>query len=172
MIKKWTTDTWISLSAVIVSVCALFVAVNQGVVSRNHHKLSVKPHLIVFYSEHEEDGIGWSIRNSGLGPAQLRSIKKSIGDTEYSGWNEILKKHGIVGEYHYTNPSYNWIYKDGDENPLLRLPWGSTEGEQLRKNLRDTLKIEVCYCSFYEDCWTTSNINKVPQSISSCGDGS
>lgn len=64
----------ISISSVVIAVCALFATIYQAHLSRRHNRLSVKPVLIVCDRREDQD-IGcefhFSIDNCGIGPAMV-----------------------------------------------------------------------------------------------------
>ena len=60
----------LSLTAIIISVCALFVTIFQSRQIVKHNKLSVTPHLTFDSFVDEDEGtISLSISNTGVGPA-------------------------------------------------------------------------------------------------------
>jgi hypothetical protein len=65
-------------AALIVAVCAFFVAVYQAYATRRHNRLSVTPHLVVFTDRRNDNGQAKfvvKLRNSGLGPAIIRTYE-------------------------------------------------------------------------------------------------
>lgn len=77
-VMKDSPSIWIEISAVIVSLCALFLTVYQTIETQNHNELSVKPHLVF---EQNNDGI--ILKNNGLGPAVFKFLKIEYGKDEY-----------------------------------------------------------------------------------------
>ena len=85
------TNTIVSFSAIIVSIASIFIATWQGIESRRHNLLSVRPKLDLSF-EVGRNSFGYSIKNQGLGSAIIteRKIfldgKEFIPQTKYFGW--------------------------------------------------------------------------------------
>jgi hypothetical protein len=88
----------ISLSAIVIAISSLAVSIWQGFVSRRHNRLSVTPLLAIdfkFTSDACLNGI--YIKNTGLGPAIIKSFCISIDDEkiefeDYKLWEMAIKK--------------------------------------------------------------------------------
>lgn len=65
------------IAAVIISICALFVATFQGCQSIESNKIAVRPNIdITFNGVIGSDAPhGFKVRNSGVGPAIIQSIE-------------------------------------------------------------------------------------------------
>lgn len=68
-------------AALFVSICALFLTINQSMATRRHNRLTVKPHLTSFterVADSERNGIVLvkaTLSNNGLGPAIIKSFE-------------------------------------------------------------------------------------------------
>ena len=66
--KKISSDKIVSYSAIIIAMASIFVANWQGIETRNHNRLSVRPKLEIIF-ESGKDSFGYYLLNNGLGPA-------------------------------------------------------------------------------------------------------
>jgi hypothetical protein len=68
-------------AALLVSICALFLTINQSMATRKHNRLTVKPHLTSFTEirpDPERQGIMTvkaTLSNNGLGPAIVKTFE-------------------------------------------------------------------------------------------------
>lgn len=76
------TNTIVSFSAIIVSIASIFIATWQGMETRRHNRLSVRPKLD-FSFEVGKNGFGYSILNQGLGPAIITEAKIFLDGEEF-----------------------------------------------------------------------------------------
>jgi len=76
------SDT-IAISAGVIALAALGVSIWQGYISREHNKLSVRPHLeFILHCKTTED-FRLILRNSGLGPALISKISLFVDNKEF-----------------------------------------------------------------------------------------
>src|SRR5215510_9458979 len=72
--SRWSTDRIVSLSAMAVGVCSLFITLYQTYLTREAQSASVLPYL-AFGVTSNNDGAYLTLRNDGLGPARLESVQ-------------------------------------------------------------------------------------------------
>lgn len=72
--RRWSTDRVVSLSAMAVGVCSLFITLYQTYLTREAQSASVLPYL-AFGITSTNDGAYLTLRNDGLGPARLESVR-------------------------------------------------------------------------------------------------
>lgn len=90
------TNTIVSFSAIIVSIASIFIATWQGVETRRHNRLSVRPKLDLSFDV-GKNNFGYSILNQGLGPAIITERKIFFDGKEfnppmkYFGWATALQ---------------------------------------------------------------------------------
>jgi hypothetical protein len=72
--RRWSTDRVVSLSAMAVGVCSLFITLYQTYLTREAQSASVLPYL-AFGITSTDDGAYLTLRNDGLGPARLESVR-------------------------------------------------------------------------------------------------
>src|SRR5262245_31091499 len=84
MKMKWDTDRIVAISAMLVGVGSLFIVLYQTSLMREQAKASVLPYLMIAYISNN-DGVYLTMRNVGLGPARIDSIKVLHGGSTFDG---------------------------------------------------------------------------------------
>jgi hypothetical protein len=67
---KLNTEKIVSISAILIALCSLFLSFYEGYKTRKYHNLTIKP-LIDLEFVYRDDGVGWLCTNHGLGPAAV-----------------------------------------------------------------------------------------------------
>lgn len=163
-IKKLSSSDKIAFSALIVAICSIVLTIWQINSSQNHNKLSVRPLVAVdFHYRADRNEVGLSIFNLGNGPGIIKWASIKINEKRYISWTnlvdylssattetriEILKFRNI--------PSGVILKPDLDRERAKVLLFRTNTFSNVIKKLDDT-KIEVCYCSLYNDCWLVSS---------------
>lgn len=86
--KKWTSEDYTALSALVISLCALFVSIRQTIIMGEQQKLSAWPYVyhVVQSSVKDEDSTGQfsiQVHNKGLGPAVIEHLEVLLMDSVY-----------------------------------------------------------------------------------------
>jgi hypothetical protein len=149
--RIWMMDTWISLCAAIIALCALFLSIYEGYSIRKHSRLSVRP-LVVLDSGINESGSGFRLENSGLGPAIVKWFSVEIDGKQIPHWKAFVEELKLPsgGGYHYMNPSNKSVILPGEKKQLF---WVIGEKDVALRNTRRKITMKICYCSIYEECW-------------------
>ncbi|GLX79224.1 hypothetical protein tinsulaeT_25640 [Thalassotalea insulae] len=185
---KFKLELWVSLTAMITAVAAVVVAIIQTQVmheeaelERQHSRLSVKPSLLLYSNSHVGDKGGsfsFGIENQGLGPAVLQGFSVKLKGKMLNNWFDFFKQatSGQVflrGEQRNVpditeNRMLNGVIVPAGKGLLLiKLGTNAEVAQQLR--LSDaSAEISLCYCSFYDECWLTTNNSVTQQSVNSC----
>lgn len=157
--RRVTMSSITSGLALAVSVFALALGAWQTRLMQSQARASVWPHLEVGYtynSNTDQNGFIWRIDNNGVGPARIESVTLALDDKPMKHWRDVLLALGFTGEMRVSTTSLA-----GEVIPpsLNR----ETAIETIRINQRDVasvfkeavsrFKMEICYCSVYDDCW-------------------
>jgi hypothetical protein len=74
-------NAWAGVAAVFVAALALGVSIWEGVASRRHNRLSVRPALVMLSHMHGRRELCVLLRNAGFGPAVIQSfLVEVLGD--------------------------------------------------------------------------------------------
>ena len=98
--KLISTDRILSISAILVAICAVGVSVWQGVTTREHYRLSLVPYVTssqVISGKEDESGI--YVSNGGTGPAFIKNAYIIAEGKEFdltkNSWPKIYKHLGV-----------------------------------------------------------------------------
>lgn len=160
--RSWRTNA-VSYTAGVVALVALCVSIWQGYVGYRHNLFSVRPLLVpslAFLDANEEPGL--YLNNRGPGPAiirttEIRSKTKSFGSMTYEHWNEFRRAHGLFDEVRMSTNTVRRGDVLGSKQELyligLTKDWSRDYLQRIDDVLTNTLVIEICYCSLYDECW-------------------
>lgn len=159
-------------ASVIIALCALYLTLKQLGISREHNKMSVRPHLITTTESDDKEGVYKVIlKNNGIGPAQFNKVSLFLDNKlfELNGERKIkdmLSK--MFNKHHYssrqTDLGDNYVMSPNEE--IMLLEFKLIEPESERKNAIDIFNradISIEYNSFYGDSFifdTKENSNK------------
>jgi hypothetical protein len=161
---EWTT----AISAVIVSVASIFIAIHNGEIENRMLKANSYPHLFGGVSDVNPDGadrISLDLVNNGVGPASERSLKVKIRGRYVTDVKDLVrtivgpadgdKAAELLKDYHNGVHTRFIAAKDAqfvfriDKTPQNARYWDLLAASQDRSEWQ----IEYCYCSVFEECW-------------------
>lgn len=147
--RRLKPEIWLACSAVLVSVCALVVSMIEIRYMRTQQRMAVWPYLEVTYSDVDDFLV--TVTNKGVGPARIRAVEVVAGDTAATTWNELLALM-IEGEPPaFIKSSFNGrVVAPGEKIDVLRI---REDNLNRAKKEAASVRITICYCSVYEDCW-------------------
>ena len=150
----------VGIAAIVVSVMTMFVYIFQAGIMMDQQHMSVWPYLewsSTYISTPDEQEFYMDVINKGVGPARVKDVKIIFEGKKYDDYTTLLQE--LFGK---TRHDSLWIITDGVNNRVM------APGEQIRvfhvKNRNgaripdvDTVPLtySICYCSIYDDCWTT-----------------
>lgn len=152
-----STECWVAIASGVVALAALWVAWYQISHQRRHDRLSMMPHLDFHVSL--ANNIPWNItlRNSGLGPAQIMQCTITVNEIAMKNptplqLREALEKIGIPSkvvecEFTFRIPE---LVRTDDEHSLLRLVEEGGVIQQYGPKLK-RLEWQIEYTSAYGD---------------------
>lgn len=152
------TNTAISLSAVFIALSALATSIWQGVISRKHNKLSVRPNLVLDHYEENSLTTSFTLKNNGLGPALISSFQITFDQNEilneqsHANAKTIASKLGIPRiSCSLYKPSVSQGISNSDQYQLLIFDTKNATHEEIEvlKTLRDRLQFNIEYTSIY-----------------------
>jgi len=172
---KWYQkgEMLIGLSALVVSLVAVGVGVYSAVTDRIYAKASVWPRLVVSTNVSTSDNsfseIGVKISNKGTGPAIIKSLRVWSKDTEIKQWNDIVEPHRklLKSISLTTSELTNQVISADQTFVLFNLGSDSSDSIKKYKEKIFPTKLEVCYCSIYDECWKVDSENK-PTPVQMC----
>ena len=160
----------IALTAIVLSVCALFVSVLEVSSIRSEQRMGVWPYVDVS-TRYNADGFEISATNKGIGPARVRAMSMTLGEQPVDDLDTMIRS--ILGPerafsydvYRASNPTGGVLSPD-ERVTLFGVPW-TAESRALVEQL-GSFSLSLCYCSVYSDCWLARLNQGEPKSVSSC----
>jgi hypothetical protein len=178
-------DFSIAVSAIVVSVISLTVAIHHGRVQERLVAANSWPFLFWNPSVDQDDrGQRFSIyiANSGVGPALLKGLVVRYGGKPVRGWVELLQECcGVERGAELDPPALGFftgghpkgVIAPGETRTLLsltRLPQNPQLWERLMA-ARLKLEFEACYCSIIDECWKSDLRGLEPTPVDECEAG-
>ena len=155
LFSKISASQFSAIAALIVSVCALFVSIQEARLMRIQQEAAIYPHLVAGPS-YDGDGFGLRLKNSGTGLAQIESMKVWTEEIYFSNWIEVMdhflpEGHNVGYNMMNATDINQMIVSPGEVVNLMRLPWTDTT-RILLKHIQE-IQYEICYCSLLGKCW-------------------
>ena len=152
----------VAIAAVLIGVCALVISVTEVRIMREGQHAAVWPRLMLAPSYSQGSSIRIQVLNPGIGPAVIRSVTATVDGQPQRSWTHAL--NSLIEEERSWSITMSYlrgrVVSAGETITTVELIDG-TLADRVQKEL-DRLQLEVCYCSVFERCWTTS-INSRPE---------
>ncbi|MEP1032984.1 hypothetical protein [Ekhidna sp.] len=172
--KKWSSDRWLSIVAIIASLGTLFTIVYQTNLIRKQQYASVLPYLEMWNSNPGREGESYKyvLMNNGIGPAFIREVKIHCGDSVYqddpaSFTHRVIKPRDAITNFYYTNIKKGRLIPAGDRLELVGVLNDSINAPILRKwlSMTDSIEVEIIYESVYGERWSSRGIANEPRRL-------
>lgn len=165
--------------AMLVGACALYITWDQARVMRAQQHAAVWPILTIDKdTSTDEDNfyVRFGIENAGVGPAILKSAELRNNGEIFNSWSDFknllpedMKENSQTGGSSIKGRALS----PGREFRPYGLQW---KREEITRDdfielvkLYDGIVLEVCYCSVFDRCWsTTSTTESAPERIEQC----
>lgn len=158
-LRSIDTNRSVAVAAVFISLCALYVSVQEMRLMRQQQQVSVYPHLTLGRS-YNGNGFSVNVKNSGTGLARINSVQLTNGEQYFRNWPEVVADYLPDSlAFGYDKISSNGINGEvltpGEEVSLFSLKWDpvTRRFEEQSRNL----KLRICYSSLLDDYWLLEN---------------
>lgn len=114
-----------------------------------------------------------SLTNKGVGPAHIRGLEVRYRDKPYTQFREVLGAccsdspetlsvgiGSMLGEV--LRPGENVMFAQLDPQKVPAETWSRFDEERLK------LKVRICYCSVFEDCWVADSSSDRATPVKQC----
>ncbi len=166
-LKGLSAEMVVALGATFVSLCALTVSIietnimyeqssimyEQRIEERTYQRASVWPNL-AFMPSRDNNLHSISLVNNGVGPAIIKSFNISVDGTVFGSWEQAIIS--MYGSTNVLKQSYGIV--DGSVYPAGKSTVLMTVNSKDFFSHASELKVSVCYCSVYEDCWIQNGL--------------
>ncbi|MCJ8318374.1 MAG: hypothetical protein MJK12_01990 [Colwellia sp.] len=148
----------VALSALLIGLVTAFTSIYSAYVDREYARAAVWPRLEIFRS-FSGNSFSYGVTNSGTGPALIKYAKVQDGSKYIKMWKDIESFNNIRQSHigNRTLPPQDTItpvsYKGEDAKILAKAD--------------NSISIELCYCSIYEECWVIDRSNR-PAAVELC----
>lgn len=183
-IGRLNFETVGSITAMVVGVCALFIAWDQAQIMRKQQHASVLPVVNIssgFSSAGAENVLKLSIENVGIGPALIESAVLTVSGKNIAGWDD-MKTHFLPEALHnnYTSSFDTTIgvLAAGKQRNVMTISWTRTDdSDDAFSHLKSSVfaaaetspDFSVCYCSVFDRCWRTAALgDSTPVPVDEC----
>lgn len=156
----------VALSAVTLGVAGLFVAAYETAIMREESRAAVWPNAEVTASL-RDDIVRIHVRNTGVGPARVRSASLTHTGDVVRSWPDLMRTLGapedVPGTMHQSLIGGRVLPAQSEAE--LAFSYGAEAGDETAGALVDSLNaaivrgdvdVTLCYCSVYDECWTST----------------
>jgi|APHM01.1.fsa_nt_gi hypothetical protein len=164
--SQWLAEpqTMIGLSAVLLSLCGLFVSIYETRLMRQEQWASVWPRVSATFSAHtNSDTVKIGVRNSGIGPARIRAARIEHEGEREASWQDLLESVGQPGASKDFGGLLNkQVLSPGEDEVIFTTVSDSSKRSPmgfppLAQEIWDGgVDLVLCYCSVYDECWITT----------------
>jgi hypothetical protein len=154
----------VGVSAVVIGVCALGVSLYEASLMREQQRAAVLPILELgrsFYVTPEDEGtekwhLSFSAENVGIGPARIVEFVVTVDGKPQPTWGEAIRAMlDRKGEARYGQSTINGrTIPPSRSVTIFELADPSLAQDIMQRFER--LDFSACYCSVFDECWTTS----------------
>jgi hypothetical protein len=184
---RWL-EMMVSISALVVSVVSISVALQHGNVMEKLVAANSLPYVDVMNAnvvlrpsgEYQQE-MRLELRNVGVGPADVSSVRVSVDGRYLSNSVEILSlccetaedaravREGVGGEL-VMNQSRTHFIPAGQTAPLfsIRRTEENAAAWDRVELVRRRLIVETCYCSVFGECWQTTTARDRREPVDAC----
>jgi hypothetical protein len=160
-----------SFSAVIFSLLALVTAIYQTRLMQSQTELmqtqsraSVWPYVSIGENDTRtagQEAFTWRVDNNGVGPAKINSVVVMLDGQPYKTWKDIF--HVLLPDektFRSSQTSINGTVQPPSLNRETTVEMIKLDTPAFAKAFLDAMEkkrfqMEICYCSVYDECWTT-----------------
>ena len=169
-----------SAVALAVSVFALAIGAWQTRLMQTQARASVWPYLSIGYtysSDTDENAFIWRVDNNGVGPARVERVSLSLDGRPMKHWTDVLIALGFKGKLHLSTSSISGEVIPPSlnrETAIDPIHINDRDVGAAFKNAVERFRMDICYCSVYDDCWVAhwqvSKAEPVPSCDASGGE--
>ncbi|MDT0605222.1 hypothetical protein [Thalassotalea castellviae] len=148
----------VALSALIIGLVTAFTSIYSAYVDREYARASVWPRLEIFRS-FNGSSFSYGVNNSGTGPALIKYAKVYDGSKYLKHWKDI-EAFKNIRQSHLSNRTLS------PQNSITPVSYKGKDAQKIAE-ADNSISIELCYCSIYDECWLIDRNNR-PEEIEAC----
>ena len=169
-LPRFDANMAMTIAAVIISLCALFVSFAEVRIMRSQQKASLYPYLTLG-QQYDNEGFGLYLANKGIGPARINSFQVFNSEQYFTNWVELANHYlpdsmSMGYDVLKMDNIQNTIISAGESVRLISTRWSPTS-RLLEERIRE-LDFVLCYSSLLEDHWRIEGFKKPVPISSAC----
>ncbi|BCT91440.1 hypothetical protein LYSHEL_04640 [Lysobacter helvus] len=149
-------DRVTAIAAVLIGLVAVGVAAYTATLQRQQIRAQVWPRVLFYNAGMAGE---FHIANKGVGPAVVRSVRVTVDGKPVRNWGQALTRLGLSDPAQKYSSLSGMVLSPGDDIGYL-LPGDHAQFVALRHHVGDRLKLDLCYCSALDECWSTQNYSE------------
>ncbi len=162
--KRIEPEMLVGISAVFIGICALFVSLYETSLMRKEQRASVVPLLELSRSyfvesngsEERRERLYLQVENVGIGPARIMDFRVTVDGSPKPGWNAAMQSLLDRDEaINYSQSTVNGRTVPPDRSIRMFDLIDTELTPQIIAEF-DRLDFEACFCSVFDECWTSS----------------
>src|SRR5262245_27204917 len=171
-------ESIIGICAIIVSVCAVGVSAYEAHIQREWQRAAVWPYIQLgrsYYCTSSGAAPGaceWRLElnaeNVGVGPAHVRDFHVTVHGKPQRNWGDA--RHALLrtnDDVRYGQSTILGTIVPAQRNVGVFQYVGHADVEQLNREM-GRLEFSACFCSVFEECWTTKSTATQAEKVESC----
>ena len=181
---RGAVPTWLewltSLSALVVSICSIFIAVHNSHDADKALAAQTYPYLDQGMSNATPEGasrLSLDLMNHGVGPAHEESLRLRIGDRYVKSLHELIAlavgsadaREAQIALHPYVNKIATRFIPANATQFIFQMT-KTPDNARWWKMMDDASQnwvIETCYCSVFHECWTRVD-EDAPKPVKAC----
>lgn len=181
--RKWL-DVTLGVAAIAISLFSAVMTLQHGhamekMVDQNARMVQASTWPYVTVADSNGDAAGHRlykivVLNNGVGPAKVESLKlfydgKPARDV-FDLAGRVARADGETGRVAVIGSGIGGVIPARQTVPILTVQAPTSPDALVAAFGRARAKIDVrlCYCSIFEDCWTTTSNDPAPRQVRSC----
>lgn len=178
-------DVVMALGVLCLSAGSLYVAFHTGhtmekLVAQNERLVQAQSMPMLQYqhgnvNDASERSLDFTITNVGSGPARIVWVKLKSDGREFTDWQAFVNSLDTgTGDQITLLTTFiaQTTLSAGEERMVLSWAYPEGEGAQSQWRRLDSARFEAtaegCYCSVFDQCWTSNMTADIPQEVTSC----
>src|SRR5262245_60459921 len=154
----------VGVSALVTGICALGVSLYQASLMREEQRAAVLPILELgrsFYLTPEDQGteqwrLSFNAQNVGIGPARIVDFVITVDGKPQATWGKAMRTLlDREGDVRYGQSTINGRTIPPDRSITVFELADRSLARDIMQRL-ERLDFSACYCSVFDECWTTS----------------
>lgn len=155
------TDKIIAVSAIIISVSALFVSIYEASLMRQTQRAATWPFIEVLPSRLNQKYFSVRVSNTGVGPARIKDFKITVDGQEMDEGEFRKFLLDFVGD----NVGVTWSTVTGrvlpPEKDITFFKLSDSTAFYKIATIDSKIELSLCYCSVFDQCWISNGLNQV-----------